>query len=118
YYAAFLHARAFIEKTGFTFPSGTFDNIHLKIQYVLAGSDDADIVRGGALLRRLHDRRKQADYVLSNKDIETPVSAQARLSEAEAIITILNQCVTGNAARRKTVYAAVLKTANKLLKNL
>jgi uncharacterized protein (UPF0332 family) len=89
YYAAFLHARDFLERAGIYLVT---DKGHHELVNYLSAAGDPEVSAAAAALASFRTERNSADYHLETKYVETESHASQWCAQAAEIITDLNSC--------------------------
>ncbi|MBM4323153.1 MAG: hypothetical protein FJ115_06295 [Deltaproteobacteria bacterium] len=103
YYAVFNLGVGILVELGFQVREGTGG--HGDVRHRLSNSGDSELVKVGSQLGELQSRRIQADYRLTQKDIENQKMAEALVQLAGKMIRTLDECRSG--PRRLEIIKAI-----------
>jgi uncharacterized protein (UPF0332 family) len=97
YYGVFNAARELLEENQISI--GKSENCHKKLVHYFSGSEDAEAEAFANLIGDLHERRKKADYTLSDSRWESQEFAVRSLERAQ---TLRSQLATMATEPRRT----------------
>ena len=94
YYAVYHVGAEILREMGFRINRSASG--HADVRFRLSNSGDTEVIKIGAQLGDLQNKRNEADYDLSKPGAENRKTAQAIVAQAGRMIRILDNCCQGS----------------------